>query len=166
MVRTTLPLLPSPVGLVLTPKTNPTWASALGRWQPAKLSHFLSREIRGGIRGGIRDELRWTRKTGQARSPCGLSWSLLTDSLYQDLPAESSQYSTLWPTRLDKIKNLHAAAQVGSVGGLRSYPLTAGTRHSRWQEGPAAFAPQAWRAQLPTERSAREKALSSLLTAL
>ena len=66
--------------------------------------------------------VRWTLKTGQARSSCGLSWSLLTDSLYQDLPAESSQYGTLWPTKLDKIKNLHHYLQSGTVSSHRAGP--------------------------------------------
>ena len=33
------------------------------------------------------------------------------DSLQQDLPAKSSQYGTLWPTKLDKIKNLFPEVQ-------------------------------------------------------
>ena len=36
----------------------------------------------------------------------------------RDLPPESSQYSTLWPTRLDEIKNFHAQVQYGTVTGI------------------------------------------------
>ena len=36
--------------------------------------------------------------------------------LQRNLPAESSQFSTLRPTRLDEIKNLHDQLQVDAVG--------------------------------------------------
>ena len=39
----------------------------------------------------------------------------LTDSLDKNLPAKSSQFSLVRPTRLDKIKNLHVEVQVGAL---------------------------------------------------
>ena len=38
-----------------------------------------------------------------------------TAALYKNLPAESSQYSTRRPTKLDKIKNFHLKVQVGAI---------------------------------------------------
>ena len=70
-----------------------------------------------------------------SQAPCGCikcrfhSVSLITASLnlnrmlgsQGNLPPKGSQYSTLWPTKLDKIKNLRIEVQAGLViGGLPS----------------------------------------------
>ena len=66
--------------------------------------------------------VRWPPPMGMLKPPLaraetgGLCWTSPTDSLYQKLPPESSQYSMPWPTKLDKIKNLHAGVHSSAVG--------------------------------------------------
>ena len=49
----------------------------------------------------------------------------LSDSLYQDLPTESSQFSLTRPTKLDEIKNLRVEVHPGAAMVLRREPRPA-----------------------------------------
>ena len=60
--------------------------------------------------GGARFLLR------PGRGRLGSRYPVVEGHLQSDNPLESSQYSTLRPTKLDKIKNLHPEAQARGVG--------------------------------------------------
>ena len=62
----------------------------------------------------------------------------IATSLYRNLPAKSSQYRTRWPTRLDKIKNLHSTDTIDTENsGTRGRPIwvhssQVGKADSKW----------------------------------